>query len=62
MELDKNRPRTPRIASRALKTPALLGVISEELTEALANSGDVALLKVLYLVSLATDEMEAIEI
>ena len=47
--------------STALKTPALLGVISEELTEALANGGDVALLKVLYLVSLATDEMEAIE-
>jgi len=45
----------------SLKTPVLLGEISEELTEALANGGDVALLKVLYLVSLAIDEMEAVE-
>ena len=44
----------------AIKNLVLLGEISEELTEVLVNGGDVALLKVLYLVSIAIDEMEAI--
>ena len=44
----------------AIKNLVLLGEISEELTELLTNGGDVALLKVLYLVLIAIDEIEAI--